>query len=43
LVFDCKWAKKGPTAKALSKIRKAVVEHRTELLREWEQKVCRET
>jgi len=43
LVFDCKWAKKDPSTKVLSRIRKAVVEHRAELLREWEQKVCRET
>ena len=43
LAFDCKWAKKDPTVKALARIRKAVVEHRAELLREWEQKVCRET
>lgn len=42
LVFDCKWAKKNPSAKALARIRKAVVECRVELLREWEQKVSRE-
>jgi hypothetical protein len=42
LVFDCKWAKKDPPAKVLAKIRKAVVEHRAELLGEWEQKVCKE-
>ena len=41
LVFDCKWSKKTPSAKVLAKIRKAVVEHRVELLREWEQRVSR--
>lgn len=34
LVFDCKWAKKNPSAKALARIRKSVVECRVELLRE---------
>jgi hypothetical protein len=42
LAFDCKWAKKYPSAKVLARIRKAVVECRVELLREWEQKVCGE-
>jgi hypothetical protein len=42
LVFDCKWVKKAPSAKVLARIRKAVVEQRVELLKEWEQKVCRE-
>ncbi len=42
LVFDCKWAKKAPSANVIDRIRKAVVEHRVELLREWEQKVCQE-
>ena len=32
LVFDCKWAKKNPSAKVLARIRKAVVECRVELL-----------
>jgi hypothetical protein len=43
LAFDYKWVKKNPSRKVLTKIRKAVVEHRAELLKEWEQKVCRET
>lgn len=42
LIFDCKWVKKAPSARVIDKIRKAVVDHRAELLREWEQKVCRE-
>ena len=42
LVFDRKWGKKNPSAKLLARIRKAVVEHRAELLREWEHKVCTE-
>jgi hypothetical protein len=32
LVFDCKWAKKGPSAKVLARIRKAVVGHRPNYL-----------
>ena len=43
LVFDVKWARKDPSAKVLARIRKVVVQHRAELLREWEQKVCRAT
>jgi hypothetical protein len=43
LVFDRKWGKKDPSAKLLARIRKAVVEHRAEILGEWEQKICRET
>jgi hypothetical protein len=43
LVFDRKWGKQDPPAKLLARIRKAVVEHRAELLGEWEQKICRET
>lgn len=43
LVLDVKWAKKDPSAKVLARIRKVVVEHRAELLREWEHKVCRAT
>lgn len=43
LAFDCKWANKNPPAKVLARIRKAVVERRVELLREWEQKVSRES
>jgi hypothetical protein len=43
LVFDRKWGKKAPSAKLLARICKAVVEHRAEILGEWEQKVCRET
>ena len=42
LAFDVKWAKKAPSTKMLAGIRK-VVEHRAELLREWEHKVCRTT
>jgi hypothetical protein len=41
LEFNRKWGKKDPTAKTQNEIRKAVVEHQAELLREWEQKVCR--
>jgi len=43
LAFDVRWAKKDPSTKVLAGIRKGVVEHRAELLREWEQKVCRAT
>ena len=42
-MFDRKWGKKDPPTKIRAAIRKAVVEHRAELLREWEQKVCRTT
>lgn len=41
LEFNCKWGKKDPPAKALAAILKAVVDHQAELLKEWEQKVCR--
>jgi hypothetical protein len=43
LAFDFKWAKKKPSAKVLARIRKAIVERRVELLREWERKVSRES
>ena len=43
LVFDVKWVKKDPSAKVLARIRRVVGGHRAELLREWEQKVCRTT
>ena len=43
LVFNRKWGRKGPPAATLAEIRKAVLEHRAELLQEWEQKVCRST
>ena len=43
LVFDRKWGKKDPSVKLFARIRKAVVEHRAEILGEWERKVCRET
>ncbi len=41
LVFDRKWGRKDPPAKPQAAIRRAIVARRAELLREWEQKVCR--
>jgi hypothetical protein len=43
LAVNFKWAKNKPSAKVLARIRKAIVERRVELLREWEQKVSRES
>lgn len=43
LEFNRKWGKKDPPAKVLNAIRKAVVKQQADLLREWEQKVCRST
>lgn len=43
LAFELKWGSKGPAAATRETIRKAVVEHRAELLGEWEQKVCSST
>ncbi|MGA2594511.1 MAG: DUF4160 domain-containing protein [Bryobacteraceae bacterium] len=43
LAFNRKWGRRDPPAAAQSAIRNAVVEHRAEPLREWEQKVCRPT
>lgn len=43
LEFNRKWGRKDPAAPVQAAIRKAVVEHRAELLGEWEGKVCRST
>lgn len=43
LEFNRKWGKSDPPARVQTAIRKAIAGHRAELLREWEQKVCRST
>ena len=40
LEYDIKWGK-GPTTVIQARILKAVLEHRSALLAEWERKVCR--
>lgn len=42
LEFNRKWGRKDPPVATKAAIREAVVEHRVELLREWEQKVARQ-
>jgi hypothetical protein len=39
LAFNVKWGR-GPTGKQRNEILDAVLQHRSELLREWEAKVC---
>ena len=43
LEYNRKWGRKDPPAATKAAILEAVSAHRAELLREWEQKVCKST
>lgn len=41
LVYERKWGRRGPSATDRTAILQAVLEHRVDLLEEWERKVCK--
>lgn len=41
LAFDLKWGRKGPSSGDRDTILRAVLDYRTALLQEWEEKVCK--
>jgi hypothetical protein len=39
-LFELKWGRKGPSGRERSVIAALVEEHREDLIKEWEEKVC---